>query len=173
MRIRRLSNIPRPPPGSSFGNNLTPSNFVGENILCIVIAVVGLVLFALLVGNIQTFLQSLSARLEEMRLQGRDTELWMKARQLPAELRRKVRKHDRYTWEATSGVDEQGILEQLPEDLRRDIKRHLCIDLVRKVRRGSRVQGTELRGRFGKNEGCTSAAFWSAASCGAALFQVG
>ncbi|GAQ78761.1 cyclic nucleotide gated channel [Klebsormidium nitens] len=117
----------------SFGNNLNTSNFPGENILCIVVAIVGLVLFALLVGNIQTFLQSLSARLDEMRLQGRDTELWMRARQLPGDLRKRVRKHDRYTWEATSGVDEQGILEQLPEDLRRDIKRHLCIELVRKV----------------------------------------
>lgn len=101
------------------------------------IAVVGLVLFALLVGNIQTFLQSLSARLDEMRLQGRDTESWMKARKLDGGIRQRVRKHDRYTWEATSGVNEQRILDELPEDLQRDIKRHLCIDLVRKVGLGN------------------------------------
>ena len=34
---------------------------------------------------------------------------------------------------ATRGVDEEAILKDLPMDLRREIKRHLCLDLVRKV----------------------------------------
>lgn len=57
----------------------------------------------------------------------------MRHRQLPLELRESVRKYDQYKWVATRGVDEEAILKDLPMDLRRDIKRHLCLDLVRRV----------------------------------------
>lgn len=57
----------------------------------------------------------------------------MHHRQLPQELRQSVRKYDQYKWVATRGVDEEALLKGLPLDLRRDIKRHLCYDLVRRV----------------------------------------
>lgn len=57
----------------------------------------------------------------------------MRHRQLPPELRQSVRKYDQYEWVATRGVDEETLLKGLPMDLRRDIKRHLCLDLVRRV----------------------------------------
>lgn len=57
----------------------------------------------------------------------------MHHRQLPPELRQSVRKYDQYKWVATRGVDEEALLKGLPMDLRRDIKRHLCLDLVRRV----------------------------------------
>jgi len=62
-----------------------------------------------------------------------DTEQWMHHRQLPQELRQSVRKYDQYKWIATRGVDEEALIKGLPLDLRRDIKRHLCYDLVRRV----------------------------------------
>jgi len=62
-----------------------------------------------------------------------DTEQWMHHRQLPPELRESVRKYDQYKWLATRGVDEEALLKGLPVDLQRDIKRHLCLDLVRGV----------------------------------------
>ncbi|KVI09348.1 Cyclic nucleotide-binding domain-containing protein, partial [Cynara cardunculus var. scolymus] len=62
-----------------------------------------------------------------------DTEQWMKHRQLPPELKQSVRRYDQYKWIATRGVDEESLLKDLPLDLRRDIKRHLCYDLVRRV----------------------------------------
>jgi cyclic nucleotide gated channel, plant len=54
-------------------------------------------------------------------------------RQLPHELRERVRRFVHYKWLATRGVDEESILSALPTDLRRDIKRHLCLYLVRRV----------------------------------------
>jgi len=79
-------------------------------------------------------LQSITIRLEEWRLKRRDTEEWMKHRQLPEDLRSRVRRFVQYKWLATRGVDEETILRALPADLRRDIQRHLCLDLVRRVR---------------------------------------
>ncbi|XP_068326739.1 cyclic nucleotide-gated ion channel 17-like [Pyrus communis] len=118
---------------SSYGQNLSTSTFIGETSFAILIAIVGLVLFAHLIGNMQTYLQSITVRLEEWRLKRRDTEEWMKHRQLPEDLRRRVRRFVQYKWLATRGVDEEAILHGLPADLRHDIQRHLCLDLVRRV----------------------------------------
>lgn len=57
----------------------------------------------------------------------------MRHRQLPTHLRERVRRFVQYKWLATRGVDEESILRALPADLRRDIQRHLCLDLVRRV----------------------------------------
>ncbi|CAI9105047.1 OLC1v1003893C3 [Oldenlandia corymbosa var. corymbosa] len=118
---------------SSLGQNLSTSTYVGEIMFAIIIATLGLILFALLIGNMQTYLQSTTVRLEEWRIRRTDTEQWMHHRQLPQQLRQSVRKYDQYKWIATRGVDEEALLKGLPLDLRRDIKRHLCYDLVRRV----------------------------------------
>ncbi|XP_015874444.3 protein CNGC15b [Ziziphus jujuba] len=118
---------------SSLGQNLSTSTYVGEITFAIIIATLGLVLFALLIGNMQTYLQSTTVRLEEWRIRRTDTEQWMHHRQLPPELKQSVRKYDQYKWIATRGVDEETLLKGLPMDLRRDIKRHLCLELVRGV----------------------------------------
>lgn len=118
---------------SSYGQNLSTTTFIGETSFAILIAILGLVLFAHLIGNMQTYLQSMTVRLEEWRLKRRDTEEWMQHRQLPEDLRRRVRRFVQCKWVATRGVDEEAILHGLPADLRRDIQRHLCLDLVRRV----------------------------------------
>ncbi|MED6216094.1 putative cyclic nucleotide-gated ion channel 7 [Stylosanthes scabra] len=75
----------------------------------------------------------MSVHLDEMRIQRRDSELWMHHRLLPPELRERVRRYDQYKWLNTRGVDEESLMKSLPKDLRRDIKRHLCLNLVKRV----------------------------------------
>ncbi|KAJ1387711.1 RmlC-like jelly roll fold [Sesbania bispinosa] len=118
---------------SSVGQNLLTSTHVAEINFAVIVAILGLVLFALLIGNMQTYLQSTTLRLEEWRIRRTDTERWMHHRQLPHYLKQNVRRHDQFRWVATRGVDEEAILRDLPVDLRRDIKRHLCLNLVRQV----------------------------------------
>ncbi|KAF8732946.1 hypothetical protein HU200_015297 [Digitaria exilis] len=118
---------------SCYGQTLTVSTFLGETLYAIFLAMVGLVLFAHLIGKVQTYLQSITARVEEWRIKQRDTEEWMRHRRLPHQLQERVRRFIHYKWLATRGVDEESILIALPADLRRDIKRHLCLDLVRRV----------------------------------------
>ncbi|XVF24654.1 hypothetical protein REPUB_Repub13aG0145700 [Reevesia pubescens] len=118
---------------STLGQGLQTSTYPGEILFSIAIAIFGLILFALLIGNMQTYLQSLTVRLEEMRIKRRDSEQWMHHRALPQDLRERVRRYDQYKWLETRGVDEENIVQSLPKDLRRDIKRHLCLNLVRRV----------------------------------------
>nr|CAD1843670.1 unnamed protein product [Ananas comosus var. bracteatus] len=118
---------------SCLGQNLSTSIDIGEISFAIIIAILGLVLFGLLIGNMQSYLQSTIVRLEEWRVKRTDMEQWMHHRQLPLELKQCVRRYYQYKWVATQGVDEEALLKCLPLDLRRDIKRHLCLDLVRSV----------------------------------------
>ncbi|KAI3687901.1 hypothetical protein L1987_81604 [Smallanthus sonchifolius] len=118
---------------SSAGQELQASPFIAETHFCILIGITGLVLFALLIGNMQQYLESRTKRLEEYRVKRMDTEQWMHHRHLPHELRERVRKHDLYKWITTRGVNEEEILQALPLDIRRDIKRYVCAELVRRV----------------------------------------
>ncbi|KAL3640127.1 Cyclic nucleotide-gated ion channel 18 [Castilleja foliolosa] len=129
---------------SSYGQNLSTSTYLGETGFCIVLCVGGLILFAQLIGNMQTYLQSMTVRLEEWRIKRRDAEEWMRRRQLPHTLQERVRQFEQYKWHTTRGVDERSILQSLPLDLRREIQRHLCLNLVRRVPFFSQMDGQLL-----------------------------
>lgn len=83
----------------------------------------------------KVFLLAVMAKKRKMQLRCRDMEWWMKRRQLPSQLRQRVRHYERHRWAAMGGQDEIELIKDLPEGLRRDIKRFLCLDLVKKVTR--------------------------------------
>ncbi|XP_065868302.1 cyclic nucleotide-gated ion channel 1 [Euphorbia lathyris] len=118
---------------SSLGQNLETSTFVWEILFAVFISIWGLVLFSFLIGNMQTYLQSTTTRLEEMRVKRRDAEQWMSHRLLPENLRERIRRYEQYKWQETRGVDEEKLVHNLPRDIRRDIKRHLCLALLMRV----------------------------------------
>ncbi|KAJ8747905.1 hypothetical protein K2173_012795 [Erythroxylum novogranatense] len=118
---------------SSLGQNLGTSTYVWEICFAVFISISGLVLFSFLIGNMQTYLQSTTTRLEEMRVKRRDAEQWMSHRLLPENLRERIRRYEQYKWQETRGVDEETLVHNLPKDLRRDIKRHLCLALLMRV----------------------------------------
>lgn len=118
---------------SSLGQNLKTSTYVWEICFAVSISISGLVLFSFLIGNMQTYLQSTTIRLEEMRVKRRDAEQWMSHRLLPENLRDRIRRYEQYKWQETRGVDEENLLSNLPKDLKRDIKRHLCLALLMRV----------------------------------------
>ncbi|KAF5451735.1 hypothetical protein F2P56_026815 [Juglans regia] len=115
---------------SSFGQNLSTSTYVWEIAFAVFIAISGLVLFSLLIGNMQKYLESTTVKVEEMRVRRTDAEQWMSQRMLPDNLRERVRRYEQYKWQETRGVEEENLIRNLPKDLRRDIKRHLCLDLL-------------------------------------------
>ncbi|KAK3156502.1 hypothetical protein QOZ80_2AG0108100 [Eleusine coracana subsp. coracana] len=117
----------------SCGQNLKTSPHIWENLFAVFVSTSGLVLFALLIGNVQTYLQSASVHIEDMRVKRRDTEQWMAHRLLPEYIRERIMRHEQYRWQETRGVDEEGLLVNLPKDLRREIKRHLCLSLLMRV----------------------------------------
>ncbi|XP_045828621.1 cyclic nucleotide-gated ion channel 2-like [Trifolium pratense] len=119
---------------STFGNNLEPTSNWLEVIFSICIVLAGILLSTLLIGNIQVFLEGVLAKKRNTQLRRRDMEWWMRRRQLPSRLRQRVRHFERQRWAAMGGEDEmEELIKDLPEGLRRDIKRYLCLDLIKKV----------------------------------------
>ncbi|XP_038983045.1 probable cyclic nucleotide-gated ion channel 20, chloroplastic isoform X2 [Phoenix dactylifera] len=104
--------------------NQIPSYKVGEILFTTFLIGLGLLLFAWLLGNIQNFLSALGRRRFEMQIRQRDFEQWMSHRRLPEDLQRQVRQAERFSWAATRGVNEEELLENLPENIQRDIRRH-------------------------------------------------
>ncbi|KAL6291296.1 hypothetical protein ACE6H2_008806 [Prunus campanulata] len=117
----------------SFANNLIPTSDWLELIFSCCVTLVGLGLFITLLGNIQIFLHSVMENKKKMQLKYRDMEYWMKRRQLPSHLRKRVRHFQRCSWAAMQGLDELELIQHFPDGLRRDIKRYLCLDLVKQV----------------------------------------
>nr|POE73576.1 cyclic nucleotide-gated ion channel 1 [Quercus suber] len=128
----------------SLGQNLQTSTGIGEIIFAVFISTFGLVLFSFLIGNMQRYLQSTSMRIEEMtqmRVERTGVERWMSHRKLPQELRARVRRYQQYKWQLTRGVEEENLLQSLPKDLRRDVTRHFCLNLLKRVPMFEKMDG--------------------------------
>jgi cyclic nucleotide gated channel, plant len=117
---------------STFGNLESTTEWL-EIVFNIVTITGGLVLVTMLIGNIKVFLNATTSKKQAMHTRLRGVEWWMKRKKLPRSFRGRVRQFERQRWAATRGVDECQIVRDLPEGLRRDIKYHLCLDLVRQV----------------------------------------
>ncbi|CAH2065620.1 unnamed protein product [Thlaspi arvense] len=118
---------------SALGQNLETSNSVGDIVFAIIICVSGLLLFSVLIGNVQKYLQSTTIRLDEMEEKKRDTEKWMSNRMLPEYLKERIRRYENYKWRETRGIEEEAFLRNLPSDLRLETKRHLYLSMLNSV----------------------------------------
>ncbi|KAJ1408491.1 RmlC-like jelly roll fold [Sesbania bispinosa] len=90
---------------STFGNLESTTEWL-EVVFNIIVLTSGLLLVTMLIGNIK---------------------------EVATGFRQRVRNYERQRWAAMRGVDECEMTRNLPEGLRRDIKYHLCLDLVRQV----------------------------------------
>ncbi|KAG9131093.1 hypothetical protein Leryth_025420 [Lithospermum erythrorhizon] len=117
---------------STFGNLESTTDWL-ELVFIIIVLTSGLLLVTMLIGNIKVFLHATTSKKQAMQLKMRNLEWWMRKRRLPPQLRERVRNYERQRWAAMRGVDECEMVHNLPEGLRRDIKYHLCLDLVRQV----------------------------------------
>ncbi|XP_072958350.1 cyclic nucleotide-gated ion channel 4 [Typha angustifolia] len=117
---------------STFGNLESTTEWL-EIVFNIVTITGGLILVTMLIGNIKVFLHATTSKKQAMHLRLRSVEWWMKRKQIPQGFKQRVRQYERQRWAATRGVDECNMIRNLPEGLRRDIKYHLCLDLVRQV----------------------------------------
>lgn len=82
---------------------------------------------------VQVFLHATTSKKQALHLKMRSLEWWMRRRRMPQGFRHRVRQFERQRWAAMRGVDECKMIQNLPEGLRRDIRYHLCLDLVRQV----------------------------------------
>ncbi|GAB2277911.1 Cyclic nucleotide-gated ion channel 4 [Dionaea muscipula] len=117
---------------STFGNLESTTDWI-ESVFIIIVITSGLLLVTMLIGNMKVFVHATTSKKHGMQSKMNKIELWMRRRKLPPQLKQRVRSYEWQRWAAMRGVDECEMISNLPEGLRRDIKYHLCLDLVRQV----------------------------------------
>ncbi|WOH10528.1 hypothetical protein DCAR_0729997 [Daucus carota subsp. sativus] len=116
---------------STLAGNQTPAFSVLEVLFTMFITATGLLLFSLLIGNMQNFVQALGRRSLEMFVRRLDVEQWMSHMKFPDKLKMEVYDSERYEWTVTRGLNESMLMENLPEVLQKNIRRHR-FEFVRK-----------------------------------------
>ncbi|KAK0598130.1 hypothetical protein LWI29_031933 [Acer saccharum] len=117
---------------SAFGQSLQASTDTWENIFVISITIYSMLLFVFFIGNVQVYLQSKTIQSEMIRQKKQQIEQCTSFAKLSKDLRKKIKRYQPDVWEETKGVDFE-FLFNLPEDLRKNMKRELCLELLKKV----------------------------------------
>ncbi|XP_010505102.1 PREDICTED: probable cyclic nucleotide-gated ion channel 12 isoform X2 [Camelina sativa] len=102
--------------------SLKTGNSASDILFAIIICASGLFLFAVLIGNVQKYLLSSTVRADEMEERKKDIEKWMTFRNLPEELKKRIKENEKTIWKHFRGTDEEELLRRFPEDLRREIQ---------------------------------------------------
>uniref|UniRef100_A0A162A1J4 Cyclic nucleotide-binding domain-containing protein n=1 Tax=Daucus carota subsp. sativus TaxID=79200 RepID=A0A162A1J4_DAUCS len=113
----------------TFGNLGSTDDWL-EIVFMMIVTACGLVLVTILMSNIKVYLIATSSKKLARKVNVNNIEWWMERRNMPQGLRHRVRKYEQHHWIATRGIDEGDVIRSLPEDLRREIKYYLCLDLV-------------------------------------------
>ncbi|KAK9178947.1 hypothetical protein WN943_028141 [Citrus x changshan-huyou] len=119
---------------SCFGQNLQTSSNAWENFFVILVTISGLVLMLFLIGNIQIYLQTKATRPKEMTLRMQEMNEHMPIQKLSRSVQQQLKIYQRYIWRKPDTIDVESSLSILPKELRRNIKRELCLDLLKNVK---------------------------------------
>ncbi|CAL9007915.1 unnamed protein product [Prunus brigantina] len=120
---------------SSLGSNLEPSVDGWENLFAAFISIIGLLLFLYLIGNLQTYIQLDTQRIEALRHnmkmeqkmeeKGREIDLWLSKYHIPKELhnlKSKIMTKVRQELEENRNVDLDQIITTLPSEIQKHIE---------------------------------------------------
>ncbi|XP_048427075.1 cyclic nucleotide-gated ion channel 1-like [Pyrus x bretschneideri] len=118
---------------SSLGQSLKPTTYLRDVYFSIYISISGIVLLAILAGNLQKHLLSKVARSEEMRLKKPEIELWMYFHSLPRNLKARVWQSMKHKLKEYIRIDMENFLYLLPLELCKDRKWHLFSGPLREV----------------------------------------
>ncbi|TGK34588.1 cyclic nucleotide-binding protein [Leptospira gomenensis] len=104
-----------------------------QRIYSILVMMIGAAVYATIIGNVASILGNLdlerSARIKKMS----QVDSFLKARDLPSELRLKIRDYYIYMIEKGFGENEKELLSDLPISLQREVRIHLHRELLTKV----------------------------------------
>ncbi|XP_008225798.1 PREDICTED: uncharacterized protein LOC103325420 isoform X2 [Prunus mume] len=132
---------------SNFGTSLETSSYVWENCFAILIAVIGLLLFLYLIGNLQTYMQWAAAKAEEqkeddlrkrIKLKEDSIDDWMLKHGLPQDLKKEImdiiKENNVVEKNIDAEVDVKYLFSiDLPRTTESSIKHHVGMNVLNKV----------------------------------------
>jgi len=112
--------------------DITPARPV-EYVFSALIMLTGASLFAFIVGSIASLLSSIHADRNSHQERIDHVTHFLRQRNIPAELNSQVRNYYDYVWERNQGLDNNGMLNDLPKPLRLEIMLHLASHIIETV----------------------------------------
>jgi len=95
---------------------------------------IGVLIFATIVGNIGSMITNMNASRAEFRNKMDAIKQYMSFRKVGKDLEHRVIKWFDYLWSNKQSMDEQSVLEMLPDKLKAEIAIHVHLDTLKKVR---------------------------------------
>ncbi|XP_044505655.1 cyclic nucleotide-gated ion channel 1-like [Mangifera indica] len=118
---------------SAFGQGLQTSPELWENLFVVHITCFGVLFLVYLTGHFQSTADYARTGLLKMELKNQKIMQWLPFRRISKNLQRQIEKQPPNNWELINGVNVENLLNNLSKDLKGDIKRELCLDLLKKV----------------------------------------
>ncbi|XP_075674735.1 cyclic nucleotide-gated ion channel 1-like, partial [Castanea sativa] len=131
---------------SSLGQNLQTSNHIWENCFALCISIFGMILFLYFLGNLQMYMQWTTSKSikkwEKKRMkmksskrqkQQKNLKSWISKHDFGYTTKGKINDHIDQIFEADEDVYVETLIPDLPSELQSDVKRHICLDLLKNL----------------------------------------
>ncbi|OWF38602.1 cyclic nucleotide-gated channel rod photoreceptor subunit alpha-like isoform X2 [Mizuhopecten yessoensis] len=112
----------RPPPQTNLEHVFTGLTFV-----------IGVFIFAAVVGNVGDVISNLNASRQEFQARMDQIKFYLRHRNVPLPLQNRVKRWADYTWTRNQAMDEPQLLQMLPERLQMEIAIQVHLDTLKKV----------------------------------------
>ncbi|XP_075672633.1 cyclic nucleotide-gated ion channel 1-like [Castanea sativa] len=132
---------------SSLGQNLETSNYVWENCFALGISIFGLVLFLYFMGNLQMYMQWTATKSvknwdkvrkkmksSKRQKQQKTMRSWISQRAFNDTIKREIIRNIDQRFEEDEDVYVENLIPDLPPELQNNVKRHLCLDLLKNLK---------------------------------------
>ncbi|XP_075673292.1 cyclic nucleotide-gated ion channel 1-like isoform X1 [Castanea sativa] len=114
---------------SSFGSNLRTSNDVWENCFVLCVTIFGLLLFLYYMGNFQTCMQ----RRKRRKRQEANIDMWLSKEKVPTTMKSRIIGFIHNRFDEDEDVNVENLIPDLPLELQSDVKRHICLNLLKNL----------------------------------------
>nr|XP_023874085.1 cyclic nucleotide-gated ion channel 1-like isoform X2 [Quercus suber] len=132
---------------SSLGQNLETSNYIWENCFALGISIFGLVLFLYFMGNLQMYMQWTATKSvknwdkvrkkmksRKRQKQQKTMRSWISQRGFDSTIKREIIRNIDQRFEEDEDVYVENLIPDLPPDLQNNVKRHLCLNLLKNLK---------------------------------------
>ena len=104
-----------------------------EYVFAILTMIMGASMYAFIIGNLASIIRNMDVQKSNFLNQVDSIKLYLRYRGIPDHLNERVRNYYDYRWKNHRGLDEQHMLNDLPEPLRLDVMMELTRELLEKV----------------------------------------
>ncbi len=112
--------------------DITPST-TPQIIYVIIIELLGAGMYGLVIGNIANLIANIDVAKTQYKEKLDKINAFMKYRNIPSSLQKKINSYYNYLWESRRGYDESSVLEDLPDPLKISVSLYLNKEIIEKV----------------------------------------